>query len=649
MDDFLVVSRSNLSDVIAALAICDVIALDLETTGLFPYHGDRLFSMALSDGSKSYYFNFQKYEGVPEEFILPIEALLEISQLFQYSDITWAIHNAKFDLAFLQVEGFTIDGIIHCTQSMTRLEDNNQRDMSLEDCAKRIGLTKLDEARQYLDDNNLKKKKLINDNIFTGPDYTKLPFELAARYACQDAYVCYKICESQLSKFRKWKQEAPRVPAVLDVCMNESRLTKTLARMETRGALINRHYCEKSLALCKEKMEHAVASFSALTGKDFKMSNKLFQEVFQTDKPSWEYTEKHNPSFVTDIIEKFSNEAAEHVITYRTLKNKLDFFSTFLKYRDENDVIHTNFDPARAVTGRFSSSKPNLQNLKRPDQDEPMESDLDVRSAFIPRPGYVFVLIDFDAVEFKLMLDLADARSLIREVKNGLDVHTATAKLAGVTRQEAKMCNFLTIYSGGIKLLAEKLNTTEEKARAIQQAIFKAAPEMKTFIRSVIEKAETRGWVFNWFGRRYFFPEKDKCYRASNYLIQGGSSDIIKICMNRIDELLLGTRSHMILTIHDELVFEIHESEYDLVPRIKEIMETAYPHKHLPLTVSVEHSFENLTKKQEGFPQARSMVQSECGAEKSRNEIQGQDQASFEFAPQHVVREDSAGNAKGHS
>jgi DNA polymerase-1 len=220
---------------------------------------------------------------------------------------------------------------------------------------------------------------------------------------------------------------------------------------------------------------------------------------------------------------------------------------------------------------------------------------------------------DFDQMEFLLMLDRAAVQKkrpteLIKKILGGLDVHQATADVASqggnpITRNQAKTVNFLTLYGGGNAKLAAGLGCSLATAKKIRNAIFDAAPEIPDFIDAVCSVASSRQYVFNWAGRRCHFPNSEFAYRAPNYVIQGGCADIVKIAMNRIDDFLLDKRSKMLLTIHDELVIEVHFSELETVPkRVKEIMETVYPAQYLPLTCSMEHSFKSLGDKVKGFP-----------------------------------------------
>ena len=235
-----------------------------------------------------------------------------------------------------------------------------------------------------------------------------------------------------------------------------------------------------------------------------------------------------------------------------------------------------------------------------------------MRRAIVPRPGYVFYLPDYDQMEYRLMLEFAAGfvereTELIRLVNGGLDVHAATAQAASlygvkISRTEAKTSNFLTIYGGGAQKLADQLKCSLSQAYAIRGAIFKAAPELKDFCDDVGDVAKRRGYIFNWFGRKCLFPNSRLSYKAPKYLIAGGAADVNKVALNRIDELLLGKKSRLVLTIHDENPCELHESELHLAPQINEIMESVYKSKFLRLTCGKEFSHKSLADKTKGFP-----------------------------------------------
>jgi hypothetical protein len=137
-----------------------------------------------------------------------------------------------------------------------------------------------------------------------------------------------------------------------------------------------------------------------------------------------------------------------------------------------------------------------------------------------------------------------------------------------------------------------------EEAYGIQQSIFRSSPEIKQLLKTIQGKAEDRGFIVNWAGRRLYFPDKRWCYKAPNHLIQGGSADVMKLALNRAAEYLAGKKSRMVLTIHDEIILEVHYDEAQEVPHaVCDIMNKVYPFKVLPQIADISFNTSNLAKK----------------------------------------------------
>ncbi len=219
-----------------------------------------------------------------------------------------------------------------------------------------------------------------------------------------------------------------------------------------------------------------------------------------------------------------------------------------------------------------------------------------MRGAIIPPPGLILVAIDQDQMEYKFLMDRAEEKEIIRKIlEEGLDVHAATAQMAGgLSRDDAKRVNFGLIYGEGLDLLAEKLNVPRQEAARIKSMVLGALPNVDRYQFLITRTAQARGYVRNWYGRRCYFPDKRFAYRALNHVVAGGCADIMKIGMNQLDDFLLDRKSKLVWNVHDENWFYMHPDEMHLVPEIKSIMERAYPHKHLPLTCSVKWSTKSL-------------------------------------------------------
>ena len=569
---------------------CKVLAYDCETTGLSPYHGDKIFAVSMSNGE------FQTYYKVKDK-LHP-----SITKLLNDPSITWFMWNAKFDLNFLKEQfgitpaGKVIDGMV-----LARLEYNDHLSYSLDAAAKRIGLEKSDEVEKYITEHKLWEwetipgKKVRKKNKF----FDKVPHDIMMKYACQDAFVTYKCCEHYLERLGQLDTLMPTAPRVLDVADQEAEVTKIVSVMEHLGLKVDIEYCKMAGDFYEEEAKKAEEEFKKLTGKDYKASPKLFAEVFESEKDKWSFTEKGNPSFDSDSIKRFTNPAAKQILTLRDAKSRADFFAGFEFHADSENFVHPTFNQAGTATGRFSSSEPNFQNLTNDEEAE--EGTLPVRNAIIPPDSdYCIVSFDYDQQEYRMMLDYAGELDLIEQVKAGIDVHQATADMMGVSRKYAKTLNFMLLYGGGVLKLAEALKITEWEAKKLKELYFSKLPKVQQFIATVIRTARQRGYVYNWMGRRYFC-DPDFAYKMPNRIIQGGGADVMKKAMLGISKILT-KKSYMFLTVHDELDFYIHRDEFYLIPQIKKIMEEAYPSKYLPLTVSISHSWTSLGELEDGPP-----------------------------------------------
>lgn len=605
----MIVSRAQFPEVLERLKTLPIkeVSLDTETTGLRPWHGDRLFSLILGTADEEFYFNFQAYEGLSIQYVLAPGHYWQLHEaLFTNPAYYWFIHRAQFDLAMLAQEGTEIAGEIHCTQNIARVERNDHFTYSLDACGERIGEKKDDRVRAFILEHKLWEwesipgKKARKKKLF----YDRVPLELISEYGCTDAKVGRRVGVSQKAALSRVAAETPKgLPTVLDVAANERRLTKTLFRMEKVGLKIDRPFCSRAIAYENSRGEKAAHEFHELTGSVYSASSKLFEKVFASEKDKWELTEKGNPSFESDVLKKFKSEAAKLVLTCRDAKSRSDFYHGFLYHADDADRVHPSLNAGGTGTGRLSSSEPNFQNLT---DEEGSKEEFLVRRAIVPSEGFLLASLDFDQMEYRQMLAYAKETGVIALVKAGMDVHTATAEMmfgktddeeaAAQRRKWAKTINFMLLYGGGAAKLAEALGCSLEEAKRLRSQYFSALPMVAAWIDQVVCVARERGFVRNWVGRRSYFEDPNYAYKAPNYLIQGGCADVVKIAMNRIDEFLLagGFKSRMILQVHDELVFEIAFGEEHLLGKIKEIMENVYPREPLPLTVGVAISKKSL-------------------------------------------------------
>ena len=633
-----VVRESDVEIVIDKLSKwTDTLAVDTETTGLRAYQGDNLFAIIIGDAKEQFYFNFNPLTNSA----LSEKALVGLRNMFRNPYQKWAFHNAKFDLHFLSKLGIEVEGTIYDNIFLERIVNNTHLQYGMEHMAKRWGHAKSSAVDDYISANKLVEKTTCprTGEVITRKMYERVPMDIMVEYACNDVAVTYNLFQAIMREIHRWDD-----PSIFDVINNEIKLIRTVYKMEKAGVQVDLEYCQEAREWYEDELRTAEQDFFTLTGKQFKKSGKVFEEIFQSERDKWTFTDKGNPEFNSQTLPKFENPASEIIQRWARAKKQHEYFTNFLYYADERGVIHPNLKPDATKTNRFSCSDPNLQNLTKPDKYEKsgVNDAYTVRAALVPRKGFKLLCADYSQIEYRVMLDIAAAFPLISRIKGGLDVHEATAQLSGCTRTQAKTVNFLSLYGGGVSKLALGLfkpKCSEEqlkslwrhmndwpmkpheaaifagipndwkehdkpllnKAKEIQDSIFKAAPEIKDFISQAVKVAERRGYVKDFLGRRYKLPSRSLSYKIPNHLIQGSCATVMKRAMNVVQEFLETNdlKSRMILTIHDEIDFEIADGEDYVIPNILRIMREIYPHRHLEMDVEAEISQKNLADKEE--------------------------------------------------
>ena len=584
-----VVFKKHFLPVLEALDKKYTFSLDLETTGLNPYLGAKIFSLILSTDEDDYYFNFNS--NGPEDATFHISQIKDILKAVDNSKIY--IHNAKFDLRFLKNIGIDLStSTVWCTEALSRLVNNRLPSYSLSNMGKLIGYEKDDTVEKYISKHKLYtlvdvgKAKPRKDK-----HYDQVPFEIMSKYGMRDGRVCYELGEYITKRLidMDLEQVEAGLPPLLPLVETEVALTKVLLEMEHTGIKIDVDYTRKAYEYQRSNYLEIEEKFYALTGIEFSDSRTVLKKAFDKMGLEHGYTDKGNPSFKEEVLP--NNTLGNLIRDWRkSYKLANTYYRNFLDLGGEEGIIHTNFRQGGTATGRFSCSEPNLQNVPKHGEDT---NKYPVRSCFIPREDYFFLMIDYDQMEYRLLLDLAGEEQVINKIlSEGLDVHTATADEMDVERHAAKTLNFMLLYGGGAQKLADALSTSLGEAKAKKAAYFSTLKKVKYIVSQLINTVERRKWVVNPFGRRLLLPVEGS-YKIPNHYIQGGCGDIVKKAMVQLDDFLKPFESRMLLQVHDELLFELHKDELHIIDSLVYIMRDAYSARSLPLTAGTDYSITN--------------------------------------------------------
>jgi DNA polymerase-1 len=383
-------------------------------------------------------------------------------------------------------------------------------------------------------------------------------------------------------------------------------LSEVLFGLERAGALVD----AERLAALSAEFERRMASLEArcheAAGHAFAVRSPRALEVVLFDElhlPALKHT-KTARSTDHEVLEELAglHPLPALVLELRMLeKLKGTYLDALAQKRDARDGrVHPRFNQAVAATGRLSSSEPNLQNI--PIRTE--EGRL-VRGAFVAPEGFRIVSLDYSQIELRVLAHVSRDPELLDAYRTNADVHLRTAKAlfdvddAGVTREmraRAKTVNFAVIYGQTEHALARNLKIPLDEAARYIRAFFARYAGVARWLDEVVDEARRTGSVRTLLGRKRDVPGLDARGRterwaaervARNTPIQGSAADLMKLAMLKVDALLRGTRSRTILTVHDELVLEVHDAEHDaLVPQVKAAMEQVFV---LEVPLVVEH------------------------------------------------------------
>jgi DNA polymerase-1 len=390
----------------------------------------------------------------------------------------------------------------------------------------------------------------------------------------------------------------------------EMPLERVLATVEKHGVLVDVSALERLGREADEQLKGLETDCKRIAGRDFSVRSRDQLEKILFDElrlPVVKRTPKGGRSTDADVLEALAERhpLAARILTYRELdKLKGTYIDALPRYvNPETGRIHTRFDQAVAATGRLSSSDPNLQNI-------PVRTEFGraIRAAFVAPPGHVILSADYSQIELRVLAHLSQDAELIDAFSTASDVHARTAALVlgkaqdAITsdeRRAAKTINFGVIYGMGDSALAKQLGIEREQAARFIAAYFERYAGVARFMEKTVEAARQGEAVRSLLGRRRFLPNLHSANRAlrfeaeriaRNMPIQGTAADILKLAMvelGRDGSSAANPAAHMVLTVHDELVFEVPEGRAaEFGARIRERMENAMK-LAVPLVVDV--------------------------------------------------------------
>ncbi len=562
------------------------VCFDTETTGLKALEVE-LIGIAFSyEIGKGYYVSF------PENQEETKTILEEFRPFFESEGIEKIGHNLKYDIKVLSNYQMPVKGKLFDTMIAHYLINPDMRhnmDML---------------AETYLNYQPVSITELIGKKGKNQLSMREIEVPKQTEYAVEDADITLQLKEH----FTK-ELESGNVTQLFDEI--ESPLVSVLSAMEIEGININTEFLKGlSVELAKD-IDRLEKSVYEQAGEEFNLASPkqlgvvLFEKLKLVDKPKKTKTGQYATS--EDILSYLAKEhqIIRDILEFRQYKKLQSTYVDALpnEVNSKTGRIHTVYAQAVAATGRLSSNNPNLQNI-------PIRTarGREVRKAFIPRDeNYVLLAADYSQIELRIIAALSEEETMINAFKNGEDIHASTAAkvfnvpLEEVTREQrsnAKTVNFGIIYGVSAFGLSNQTDLTRSEAKELIETYYQTYPKLKAYMSAQVDFAREHGYVETVLNRRRYLKDinsQNAIVRggaernAVNAPIQGSAADIIKLAMINIHKRFEkeNFKSKMLLQVHDELVFDAHREELEIIkPIIKEEMENAFK-MAVPLDVEI--------------------------------------------------------------
>ncbi|WP_323640582.1 DNA polymerase I [Pectobacterium polonicum] len=586
-----ILDEKTLLDWVERLKQAEVFAFDTETDGLDTLTANLIgLSFAIKPGEAAYLPLAHDYLDAPEQLdratvLALFKPLLEDEKLLKIGQ------NLKFDKGVMQRYDIDLRGIAFDTMLESYVLDS---------VAGRHDMDSL--AERYLSHKTITFEEIAGKgkNQLT---FNQIALEQAGPYAAEDADVTLHLHQ------KLWGKLQPHTDLCQVFQTIDMPLVPVLSRIERTGVLIDPAIlAEHSKELTTRLAELETAAYE-LAGEEFNLSStKQLQGIlYEKQKlPILKKTPKGAPSTNEEVLAELALDypLPKLILEYRGLAKLKSTYTDKLPLmiNPATKRVHTSYHQAVTATGRLSSSDPNLQNI-------PVRNDEGrrIRQAFIAPKGYSIVAADYSQIELRIMAHLSGDKGLLNAFANGLDIHRATAsevfgialdKVTSEQRRSAKAINFGLIYGMSAFGLSRQLNIPRSESQKYMNLYFERYPGVQDYMERTRQQAAEHGYVSTLDGRRLYLPDihsrnamarKGAERAAINAPMQGTAADIIKKAMIAIDDWLQkeAPKVKMIMQVHDELVFEIHDSVIEeSISKIKVLMEGCMQ-LNVPLQVDI--------------------------------------------------------------
>ena len=590
---FLIKNEKEIDEWIREAEESGELAIDTETSSLDAHQAD-LIGISLSTKiGKACYIPIGHKSG---DCLKKINVIKKLKPLLEDKSVKKIGQNIKFDFIVLYKQGI----------EMNSMEDTMLMSYVLDAGKNRHNMDILSEI--HLSHKTISFKDLVGSGK-KQINFSEVEINQAMEYAAEDADITYRLYKIFTKNLNNEK-----LTNIYEIF--EKPLIKILAFMEIHGVKIDNKFLKDLSKKFEKKISNLEKKIFKISKKEFNIaSTKQLGEIMYNELKIASLKKTKKGSFATSasVLEDLAfkgHELPKLILDWRQVSKLKNTYSDSLPehINPNTNRVHTSFLLAATTTGRLASSDPNLQNIPIKSED-----GKDIRKAFIAERGHTLVSADYNQIEMRILADLADVKELKKAFKNNEDIHTLTAsqvfnldikKVDQNIRRKAKAINFGIIYGISQYGLAKQIMVSINEAEEFLTSYFLKFPEIKEYMNSTIKFCRKSGYVNNIFGRRtHINGINDKNYNVRNFQeraainapIQGSASEIMRLAMIRLVKRfksLKDVKSKILLQIHDELIFEVPNTEIkEICNAVKEEMISVVKSDlhafSIPLTVDI--------------------------------------------------------------
>jgi len=553
----IVSNEKDFNQLIDKLNKVKIFSFDTETTSL-DYIDAELVGMSFSTESHSGFYIPINHKNEDCNIKLNSSIRKKLKDLLENKKNTIIGQNIKYDINVLRKYNINISSNIEDTMVLSYVFNSSGRH----------DLSTL--SQKYLNHRMIEYEDVVGKGV-KQKNFSEIDIETASEYACEDADITYRL----FSFFNEKMSDEKQLKLYQKI---ERPLVSVIARIENNGVFLDKKNLQLQNKKLQTKAKKIEKEIYKLAGKTFNIgSPKQLQEIFYDilEIPILRKTPKGQPSTSEDVLQELSlnYEIPKLVLQFRNFMKLINTYTNKLGEQVSNKTgrLHTSYHQAVTITGRLSSTDPNLQNI-------PIRTDdgKKIRSAFVAEKNCKIVSADYSQIELRVMAHLSKDKNLTKNFLNNEDVHESTAKEIfdidskpdAEQRRSAKTINFGLIYGISSFGLGKQLGIDTNSAKQYIEKYFEKYSGVRKFMESCKKETKKEGCISTILGRKIFIPNinhtnfqiRSAAERtAINAPIQGTAADIIKIAMIDIDKWIQESKCpvKIIMQVHDELVFEI--------------------------------------------------------------------------------------------